>query len=99
MHKSRLFLTFLLLSLLFAVLAYGVSSHIVLEGIDNIELRQAIKSMDHMHERLVLSESNLSWQARSIACSDVLHTRLKAMLTMRPSFRKNLRLNFSTVCM
>ena len=78
MHKSRLFLTFLLLSLLFAVLAYGVSSHIVLEGIDNIELRQAIKSMDHMHERLVLSESNLSWQTRSIACSDVLHAHLES---------------------
>ncbi|MCR5814160.1 MAG: EAL domain-containing protein [Desulfovibrio sp.] len=78
MHKSRLFLTFLLLSLLFAALAYGVSSRIVLDGVDSIELRQAIKSMEHMHERLALSQSGLSWQVRANACSDALYEQLKA---------------------
>ena len=78
MHKFRLFLTFFLLSLLFAVLAYGVSSNVVLKGVASIELRQAIKSMEHMHERLILSQSGLAWQVRANACSDALYGQMSA---------------------
>ncbi|MBO4369244.1 MAG: hypothetical protein J5803_03995, partial [Desulfovibrio sp.] len=78
MRTSRLLCLFVILALLFACLAYLVSTFIVLRGVDNIERLQAIQSMEHMRERLALTESRLEWQVHSIASSSSLHSQIKA---------------------